>query len=622
MNKKAFSLVEVLIVCTCITILAGITLIAIKRTKINNQESAAKNHLQIIYGAMKAYATINGGVYPTSSSNNTQEIFNMLRAGNFPLLNGDYAIVNSGNSTGGYEFCYAAGTGTGTESNIGFTLYAFPTTCNESGTKTFFVLSSVIDSIGQTDCTNLSFPKTLCGSGKSSACNSNGIQDNGETGVDCGGGGCSACSAGCCPILFNFNGTEFIMASDIIPSSIIGHLQIPGMPKIQNDPDEYLKIENLKPNKDGLLELKILQSYPEALYLDQAKLVMVDHPADFDILPNERVAIIKPFPEFKIFRIKNPTPPVKATDKNGADILPFIKERDGIFMPIKKAKLSGFAEPYSFILDLGDLSQAKQIQLLVNGYTTYPKIIGFKEILKSGRLKPLLPAIEVPDKDGNWVPILDKNTKNPIMLVLGDYVSKVLTFDLTDAFPAKDYRIRVTSDMEMYFDYFAVNTFSDYQSPVNISDMTVKEANLDFKGTLKMGELKLKGTLPYYDYYAPRNTKIPKYNPKGNYTRYGKITELLTDIDDKFAIITSGDEISLTFDSNSLPPVQDGYKRDFLFYAYGYHKIYNPTDPVSNKVAPLPFKAMSGYPYPKNELYPEDSDHLNYQKEYNTRQVN
>jgi hypothetical protein len=38
-------------------------------------------------------------------------------------------------------------------------------------------------------------------------------------------------------------------------------------------------------------------------------------------------------------------------------------------------------------------------------------------------------------------------------------------------------------------------------------------------------------------------------------------------------------------------------------------------------VDPLPFRAMSGFPYPSTESYPFDDVHLQYLKEYNTRTI-
>ena len=39
----------------------------------------------------------------------------------------------------------------------------------------------------------------------------------------------------------------------------------------------------------------------------------------------------------------------------------------------------------------------------------------------------------------------------------------------------------------------------------------------------------------------------------------------------------------------------------------------------AKSVEPLPFHAMSVYPYPKTEHFPDDAAHQKYRQEYNTR---
>jgi hypothetical protein len=38
-------------------------------------------------------------------------------------------------------------------------------------------------------------------------------------------------------------------------------------------------------------------------------------------------------------------------------------------------------------------------------------------------------------------------------------------------------------------------------------------------------------------------------------------------------------------------------------------------------IEPLPFRAMSNYPYGTNEHYPADAGHEEYRRKYNTRSV-
>ena len=107
----------------------------------------------------------------------------------------------------------------------------------------------------------------------------------------------------------------------------------------------------------------------------------------------------------------------------------------------------------------------------------------------------------------------------------------------------------------------------------------------------------------------------------GDYTRFGRVTELLTRTDDKFVIFGRGEEISLEFPVKGLPKVPRGSVRSFLLYANGYCKDMDPHTAFGETVLPLPFHGMSAYPYPQGESYPDDAEHREYRSNYNTRRL-
>jgi len=107
----------------------------------------------------------------------------------------------------------------------------------------------------------------------------------------------------------------------------------------------------------------------------------------------------------------------------------------------------------------------------------------------------------------------------------------------------------------------------------------------------------------------------------GNYTRYGDVTELLGESDNKYIIANSGDEITIEFDAKKLPELQQNWKRDFLIYSEGWIKDGDLNTAHGKTVGPLPFHQMSRYPYGNNQAYPTNPDYLKYMKDYNTRKV-
>lgn len=106
----------------------------------------------------------------------------------------------------------------------------------------------------------------------------------------------------------------------------------------------------------------------------------------------------------------------------------------------------------------------------------------------------------------------------------------------------------------------------------------------------------------------------------GKYTREGDVLGLLTRTDDKFVIARTGDEVALEFNAPS-SDVPNGYARTYLLMGDGYSKEMDINSASPDTVEPLPFHAMSGYPYPASQRYPDDADHRAYQEQFNTRHV-
>jgi hypothetical protein len=103
------------------------------------------------------------------------------------------------------------------------------------------------------------------------------------------------------------------------------------------------------------------------------------------------------------------------------------------------------------------------------------------------------------------------------------------------------------------------------------------------------------------------------------FTRYGDVTPLLLQADNMFVVFGPGDELKLRFDGRRLPRLPAGWHRDFIFYANGWVKDGDLNTALSQRVEPLPFHGMSGYPYPAGEHYPQTPELQRYLRVYNTR---
>ncbi|MFN9786588.1 MAG: FG-GAP-like repeat-containing protein, partial [Planctomycetia bacterium] len=101
---------------------------------------------------------------------------------------------------------------------------------------------------------------------------------------------------GSCPFLYTWNGRAFEFISDVLGITPLGLPIAPGM-HVPPDHDEYVLVkgEQLVPDEEGRLVLQFTEELREVTYLDHAKLLAVDHPADSEIFPNEMFCF-PPFP--------------------------------------------------------------------------------------------------------------------------------------------------------------------------------------------------------------------------------------------------------------------------------------------------------------------------------------
>jgi hypothetical protein len=127
------------------------------------------------------------------------------------------------------------------------------------------------------------------------------------------------------------------------------------------------------------------------------------------------------------------------------------------------------------------------------------------------------------------------------------------------------------------------------------------------------------GRAPFtYDYDDVSRFSPWKVMP-GRYTREGDVLALVAAIDDQFVVAAPGDEIALSFDATALPTLAEGFTLTFLFYADGFSKEMNLHSSSPDRLEPLPFHAMSAYPYFAPEHYPSTPEHDRYRAQYNTR---
>ena len=103
-----------------------------------------------------------------------------------------------------------------------------------------------------------------------------------------------------CPLLYTWNGSQYQFITDFLGGCAIGYMVAPGQYNTP-DTDEHIKISQSQlRKKDGLYSLRINNQLEEVLYIDQTELLIIDHPKNIEIYPNERLMPSPPFPKHKI----------------------------------------------------------------------------------------------------------------------------------------------------------------------------------------------------------------------------------------------------------------------------------------------------------------------------------
>jgi Flp pilus assembly protein TadD len=414
-----------------------------------------------------------------------------------------------------------------------------------------------------------------------------------------------------CPIVFVWNGAKFEFLADMIGPGIVGHWI---GPKVRNtpDPDEYFKVASSQVQaRNGLIEFRMLEPMEELDYLDQARLIAVDHPADVEVTPNEYFASNPPFPKFKVIASRNARAPAGAWDDAGRDVLPLLLERDRKYVTeFAEAPYQGFAAMHTLELDLGPWDSSRPLRLLMDGFTDYFSANSMYAAWQAG-IQPVPPYVEAQNRAGEWI------------RVIGDMgfpagLARTMVADLTGKVPAGTRRIRITTNLKIYWDRIRVDN-SDANLPFVTREIPLADAKLGFRGYPRAVEHNPRNDLTYV--YEDVSATGPYTRQIGNYTRYGDVTELVRASDDKYVVFGSGDEVAIDFDATHLPHVPDGWTRDYFFYADGFAKDIDFYAAHGDTVAPLPFHTLTPYPYPPGIGYPDDKDHVKYQLEYNTRGV-
>jgi tetratricopeptide (TPR) repeat protein len=411
-----------------------------------------------------------------------------------------------------------------------------------------------------------------------------------------------------CPVLFAWNGHKYNLVTDVIGAAVVGHWFTPTRRNTPR-PGEWIKVDGdaLAP-VNGKMSLRFIEPMEEVNYIDQLRLLAVDHPENVEVNPDERFLDDPPFASGRVVASEGARLPVGAWDGAGRDVLEALSRRDHKFASgFTPTPYDGFANLHALTLDLGDVKQGAPLRLLMTGYVNYFSATSLYAAWQAG-VKPVSPTVEAQMPDGKWQRIAD-DAGFPAGL------ERTIVVDLTGKLPAGARRIRLMSNLEIYWDQVLVDQSANAEATT--AELPLAQATLHFRGYPTQIEGASPGDLDY-DYDRVSLTG-PFQHQRGNYTHMGDVMALLQNISDRYVIFGSGEEIAAEFDATKLSALPAHWKRDYFFYADGFVKDMDWWDASPFTVAQLPFHQMSKYPYPASEKFPDDADALDYQLNWNDR---
>jgi cytochrome c-type biogenesis protein CcmH/NrfG len=419
-----------------------------------------------------------------------------------------------------------------------------------------------------------------------------------------------------CPFLFAYNGKQMEFVKDAVPwGSAIGlRINTLGSAQIAAT-GEWYKIgrDQLVPH-DGYYDLCITAELWEVYYYDYLALMTVDHPVGTEIFVDERFVI--PPLKLGLTTVATPHEIARAIDDTGQDVTDIVRALDGkALASFGRGQYQGITRDHYLEVDLGDdAPKSGPLYLIAQGSIHDTESSVNVAITQGSRWRAHGLSLEVPDGHGGWITAQDN-------LGFPAGRKKTILFNLTNVFrPGTPRRVRIRTNLEIYWD--AIH-WAQGAPETQLKTVTLNPS---------MADLHYRGYSVMHMPGAARAPEVPDYNQIegtkqrwrdliGYYTRYGDVRELVNQIDDRYVIVNSGDELSLRFPEQPPPPA--GWVRDFVIVGDGWIKDGDYNSTFSKTVLPLPYHAKNKYTTRPGRLEDEwvYRQHPDDWKNYHTRYV-
>ena len=240
------------------------------------------------------------------------------------------------------------------------------------------------------------------------------------------------------------------------------------------DHDEYVQIDGEALARVGdHYEIRITEELREVAYLDQIRLLAVDHPKETDIFTSDSLKS-PPFPDFRLFGVQERLYPVRAQDHGGRDVLSRIVQLDEIYPDDFRRDYTGVAEMHGLELDFGPRAAQQNRALLVfNGWVDWGDSSSFLRRDQEGE-GMLPPYLQVKDQQGQWQTVIED-------MGIPAGRPRTMIVDLTDKFLSSAREVRIVTNLCLYWDEIFM-TPDTAEPSLQLTELPLEQAQLRFRG--------------------------------------------------------------------------------------------------------------------------------------------
>lgn len=385
-----------------------------------------------------------------------------------------------------------------------------------------------------------------------------------------------------CPFLYAWTDGAWQFVTDLLGTAPLNVAVARGVP-MPPDPDEVVVLGPAERFAEGsaAARVRMTSELREVIYLDEARLLAVDHPEDATVFSRDRAAP-NGIDGAQIAIGRNPRAPRSAIGSDGVDRTEMVAREDSVFAPpgrVLPPPTVGFTEPLSIELDFGQLERTEKLLLALTGWFKFGNSSTNIAASQRNELQAIWPRLEARDAAGEWH-VIDEMVGFPA----GN--TKTIVCDLSSKLPPNAERLRLTTSFEVRWDRIALYEAMPADA-AQIAELPPASAKLQWHGFA--GLRSQSADQPQVPNLAHISNAPPWLtNVEGWCTRYGDITPLVVKSDPMMAILNSGDGATIEFDAAALPVRRPGTARTLLLYTRGWIKEDDPNSLPDRRVEPLP----------------------------------